>query len=770
MMNPGVPRKEGETVAMSSSSITQYKQTLTVTTPVTTTDASGKASTATQKSTVTETVNLPSDSSSISQAEFDQANQDKSAAERSALDQVFDKFAGKDGKVDPSRLKSLTQQLALEQASWDAKQTIDNTTLQDPSKSDPQGDRPQIDQQIDKQNDRKLQDAETALAEIPPGPEHDAYAKKVEALRAQYKQIYGSAPSVRVDTVKGDATPGLGKPYTVKPGDTMWAIAHDHKVSLADLEKANKQIKDVNLIFPGQTITIPEKAEAGIQATGDPTKVSSSSSSTGSGSTTGTGSGSTTGSGSGTRDGSSPTGSGSGSATGSQSLTTDAQVGKDALAYYTRNPGQVPSDHEEQEMLAYAKETASNAFATTPPDPKAIQNAKNVVDQVDKIAQANGASDQGQVDSLKKRVDDLATLAGQIAKGKPFDHAALQHALQDAKSPSDYDTIARMLTASDPGRAAVIEQIGKLHDGNLKEHLKEAVWDDLKTPQDIQHCLHDVDATKPGAAAQFKLIAQAAALSHDPKVKAELPALQDLADPKLSPEVRRHLKEMLQDNVNTTQDLAEAARSARNPDDLAAIKAAYQTLDGKQQRDFHDRLHHALTEGKSYNDPAIVNGISQVAQETGDAAWGKAASAISGAKDPEVRRHLAEAMEDTINTGSDLDGALRAAKADGDFTAIGAIATYKASDGASDSKEADKYTVVGKLAGVSPDVRGHLVDALKDDVNTDNDLDAALNAMASPADAEAVIAVCDKAGGATRAGAIKADAMMIAKAQGWKLT
>ena len=47
--------------------------------------------------------------------------------------------------------------------------------------------------------------------------------------------------------------------YTVKKGDTLWAIARSHKINLKDLIAANPQIKNPNLIYPGQKITIPIK-------------------------------------------------------------------------------------------------------------------------------------------------------------------------------------------------------------------------------------------------------------------------------------------------------------------------------------------------------------------------------------------------------------------------------------------------------------------------------------------------------------------------------
>src|SRR5262249_15492201 len=45
--------------------------------------------------------------------------------------------------------------------------------------------------------------------------------------------------------------------YTVKKGDCLWNIAIAHHVTLAALEHANPQIKNPNLIFPGEIVHIP---------------------------------------------------------------------------------------------------------------------------------------------------------------------------------------------------------------------------------------------------------------------------------------------------------------------------------------------------------------------------------------------------------------------------------------------------------------------------------------------------------------------------------
>jgi spore coat assembly protein SafA len=45
--------------------------------------------------------------------------------------------------------------------------------------------------------------------------------------------------------------------YMVKSGDTLWDISKQHGVSLNEVIKANPQIKNPDLIFPGQMVNIP---------------------------------------------------------------------------------------------------------------------------------------------------------------------------------------------------------------------------------------------------------------------------------------------------------------------------------------------------------------------------------------------------------------------------------------------------------------------------------------------------------------------------------
>lgn len=45
--------------------------------------------------------------------------------------------------------------------------------------------------------------------------------------------------------------------YTVRSGDSMWRIAVRYEIGLSELAKANPQIKNLALIYPGQKVAIP---------------------------------------------------------------------------------------------------------------------------------------------------------------------------------------------------------------------------------------------------------------------------------------------------------------------------------------------------------------------------------------------------------------------------------------------------------------------------------------------------------------------------------
>lgn len=49
--------------------------------------------------------------------------------------------------------------------------------------------------------------------------------------------------------------------HTVVKGDTLWKIAVKYKVGLSEIKSANTNIKNYDLIYPGDVINIPEKNE-----------------------------------------------------------------------------------------------------------------------------------------------------------------------------------------------------------------------------------------------------------------------------------------------------------------------------------------------------------------------------------------------------------------------------------------------------------------------------------------------------------------------------
>ena len=62
--------------------------------------------------------------------------------------------------------------------------------------------------------------------------------------------------SARDSTVAAPASSSeAGKSYTIKTGDTLWAIAHENGVTIEDLQSWN-YIPNPNMIFPGNTLIV----------------------------------------------------------------------------------------------------------------------------------------------------------------------------------------------------------------------------------------------------------------------------------------------------------------------------------------------------------------------------------------------------------------------------------------------------------------------------------------------------------------------------------
>ena len=54
----------------------------------------------------------------------------------------------------------------------------------------------------------------------------------------------------------GTTGAGGGLVHTVAAGETLWGIARDYGVELTELISRNPQIKNPNLILPGEQVTV----------------------------------------------------------------------------------------------------------------------------------------------------------------------------------------------------------------------------------------------------------------------------------------------------------------------------------------------------------------------------------------------------------------------------------------------------------------------------------------------------------------------------------
>ena len=70
-------------------------------------------------------------------------------------------------------------------------------------------------------------------------------------------EVPGAAGSGWCGGGTGGAGSSVGTVYAVRKGDTLWGIAKRYGVKLADLIAMNPQIKNPNLIYPGNEVKIP---------------------------------------------------------------------------------------------------------------------------------------------------------------------------------------------------------------------------------------------------------------------------------------------------------------------------------------------------------------------------------------------------------------------------------------------------------------------------------------------------------------------------------
>ena len=71
----------------------------------------------------------------------------------------------------------------------------------------------------------------------------------------------GGLSQIVTDSGNGGTAAGTAsqvqRVHTVRKGDTLWAVAKQYGVGLAELLRANPQIKNPNLIYPGEAVKIP---------------------------------------------------------------------------------------------------------------------------------------------------------------------------------------------------------------------------------------------------------------------------------------------------------------------------------------------------------------------------------------------------------------------------------------------------------------------------------------------------------------------------------
>lgn len=71
------------------------------------------------------------------------------------------------------------------------------------------------------------------------------------------KKIISACVAVLVLSAVAFPASAAGLSHTVASGDTMWKLAVKYQVGTSEIISANPQVTNPNLIYPGQTLTIP---------------------------------------------------------------------------------------------------------------------------------------------------------------------------------------------------------------------------------------------------------------------------------------------------------------------------------------------------------------------------------------------------------------------------------------------------------------------------------------------------------------------------------
>lgn len=86
---------------------------------------------------------------------------------------------------------------------------------------------------------------------------HDSEAQSVVGLMNQLESKVGGTSAPANPAPQGTPAPTpSGSNYVVQSGDTLWAIANAHGLTLSRLLQLNPQISNPNLIFPGQVVHV----------------------------------------------------------------------------------------------------------------------------------------------------------------------------------------------------------------------------------------------------------------------------------------------------------------------------------------------------------------------------------------------------------------------------------------------------------------------------------------------------------------------------------